>query len=71
MRITLDIDDRSLTRIQRHTGIRKKSPAVARALDLYLREIRKKKLLQKIMEGESSFGFINDELEQRSVYDSH
>ena len=69
--LTVNIDDKSLKEVQRSTGLDKKSPAIEKAVDLYLREFRKKKLIQKIMEGQIDYPATNDELEQKSLYDSY
>lgn len=71
MRITVNIDDKQLKEVQTGTGLHKKSPAIERAVELYIRDLRKKKLIQKIMEGESDYSVTHEELERRSVYDSH
>jgi Arc/MetJ family transcription regulator len=70
MRITVDIDETSLARIQKATGIRKRSPAVRRAVDDYVRELERKRFLRKVMEGRSDYGLTNDELEARGRYDA-
>ena len=64
MRITVDIDAEKLEEIQRLTGFRMKSPAVNRALDIFLREMRKRKLLDRVREGKTDYPRSNDELEE-------
>ncbi len=71
MRITLNIDDKQLKEVQASTGLHKKSPAIERAVELYIRDVRKKKILQKVMEGKCDYSLTNEELEQRSLYDPH
>ena len=71
MRITVDIDDKKLKMVQKLTGLGKKSPAVQRAVDLYLRETEKKKLIDTVMERGCDYSLTNDELERRSSYDAH
>jgi Arc/MetJ family transcription regulator len=70
MRITVEIDDQVLQRIQKATGQRKRSPAVREALQRYLREREKKELLRKVLGGESDFGMTNEELEGLASHDS-
>jgi Arc/MetJ family transcription regulator len=70
MRITVDIDDKKLSEIQRITGLRMKSPAVNRALDLFLRESKKRTLLDRVREGKTDYPLSNDELEDLGDYDS-
>jgi len=69
MRITVDIDDKKLKEIQRITGLRMKSPAVNRALDIFLREMRKRDLLEQVREGKTDYPRTNEELEQLGHYD--
>lgn len=71
MRITIEIDEKSVRRIQRMTGIKKKSPAIGHALEWYLREVRKKELLRKALAGETDYSLTNKELEGRARYDAH
>jgi Arc/MetJ family transcription regulator len=70
MRITIEIDDKVLQRIQKATGKRKRSPAVREALQTYLREREKRELLRKVLRGESDFSMTNEEMERLAAYDS-
>ena len=70
MRITIDIDKKQLACIQKETGIRKKSPAVRHALECYMREIEKKRFLQKAMNGEYDYSLTNEEVEALNIYDA-
>lgn len=70
MRITIDIDDTKLLEIQRLTKIRKKSPAVSHALDVYLHEMKKLRLLSRVRENQTDYPISNDTLEELSEYDS-
>ncbi len=70
MRMTIDIDDKELLQIQKATGVRKKSPAVRRALQDYLKEQEKKRFLKDVLEGKCDYPLTNEELEARGVYDS-
>jgi Arc/MetJ family transcription regulator len=69
MRITVDIDDTTLSSVRKATGLTKKSPAIRQALKDYLRERKKRVLLQKIVNGETDYAATNEELEARSLYD--
>ena len=69
MRITIEIDENILQEIQEVTAIPKKSPAIQKALEMYLRTIRKKRLLDKVLAGQTDYHLTNDELEEMSRYD--
>ena len=69
MRITIDIDEKQLAGIQKETGIRKKSPAVRHALECYIRDMKKKRFLRKVMEGRSDYSLTNDQVEALGTYD--
>jgi Arc/MetJ family transcription regulator len=70
MRITVDIDAKVLRQIQTFTGQKKKSPAVSQALDAYLRQEGRRKLIERALSGETDFTLTNDELEGRDVYEA-
>lgn len=70
MRITVDIDENDLALVQRATGIRKQSPAVRKAIANYVRDLEKKRLLQRVMEGKSDYAMSNEELESRDTHDA-
>jgi len=70
MRITVDVDEKALARIQKLTGIRKRSPAVRHALEGYLREFEKKRFLQDVLNGKTDYALTNAELEAMGTYDS-
>jgi Arc/MetJ family transcription regulator len=71
MRITIDIDAKSLQRIQKLTGQRKKSPAVSEALSTYLREQDRRALIKRALSGKTDYLTSNEELEARDVYEAH
>ena len=71
MRITINIDEKILHEVQNTTGIKKKSPAINRALESYLRKVKKKNLIEKVMSGQTDYAATNEELETRSSYDSN
>lgn len=70
MRITIDIDEKQLAGIQQETGISKKSPAVCYALECYMREMKKKRFLRKIINGESDYSLTNEQIEALNTYDA-
>ena len=70
MRITVDIDEKQLTAIRRATGQRKKSPAIRQALDEFVEERRRKRLLRKGLDGRTDYSLSNDELESLGTYDA-
>ncbi len=63
MRLTVEIDEDSLREIQAATGEAKKSPAVQKALALFLRERRKRELMDMVRRGEVDYPLTNDEIE--------
>ncbi len=69
MRITIDIDEKLLREVQNLTGSTKKSPAVNRALEIYLRAERRRRLIEKVMSGRTDYLHTNEELEAQSSYD--
>jgi len=70
MRITVEVDDKTLKEVHRETGLAKKSPAVNRALELFLREARKRRLIERALGGKTDFRLTNEDLEKRSAYDA-
>jgi len=70
MRITVDIDEKTLADIESETGIKKHSPAVRKAIDTYLEDSARKKFLRRVMEGRCDYSRTNDELEAQGVYDA-
>jgi len=70
MRLTVDIDDQELAEIQKATGIRKKSPAVKKAVEGYLRTLDRQRFLQRVCEGKTDYSVTNRELEAGGTYDA-
>jgi Arc/MetJ family transcription regulator len=70
MRITVEIDAGNLAAVQQATGIRKRSPAVRRAVADYVRDLERKRFLAKVMEGKTDYSLTNKELEARGTYDA-
>ena len=70
MRITVDIDDDTLSEVMKETGLKKKSTAISKAVSEYCQESRKKRFISRVMEGESDYSATNVELEKVN-YDSN
>jgi len=71
MRMTVDIDANQLAQIQKATGIRKKSPAIKKAVEGFLYALERRRFLQRVCEGRTDYSLTNDELEESGTYDSH
>ena len=70
MRITLEIDAAELKQIQKATGLKKKSPAVSRALSDFLKMQQRQQLIERALAGQTDFALTNEELEARDVYET-
>lgn len=66
MRITVDIDDAKLDEVLAVTGQKKKSPAVAVALDEFLEHRRRQAFLARVKAGKTDYQASNDEVETLS-----
>lgn len=66
MRITVEIEDNKLDEILEATQQRKKSPAVALALEEFLANRKRQAFLAKVMAGRTSYAAGNDEVEALS-----
>jgi metal-responsive CopG/Arc/MetJ family transcriptional regulator len=64
MRITVDIKDESLDELSRITGREKKSPAVAFAVEEYIRREKAKEFGKLLREGSFDYPATNDEVER-------
>jgi hypothetical protein len=64
MRITVDIEDESLDELSRITGQDKKSPAVAFAVNEYIRREKAKEFGKLLREGSFDYPATNDEIER-------
>ncbi len=69
MRITIEIDEKTLESVQLLTKQTKKSPAVAEALDEYIRLKKAREFLTKVMEGKTDYTMSNEEIEALSNFD--
>lgn len=63
MRITVEIEESKIAAIQKWTKKRKKSPAVAQALDEFIEQRQLQEFLAKVMAGKTDYRASNDELE--------
>ena len=69
MRITVDLDEKDIAVVRRLTGIRKKSPAVALAVQEFIRQKERELFLKKVLAGETDYALSNDELEAATTWD--
>ena len=63
MRITIDIDEAILAEVEKITGERKRSPAVARIVEEYVKRAQAKAFGRSLLEGEFDYPFTNEEIE--------
>ena len=63
MKITVEIEASKMRTVQKWTQQRKKSPAIAQALDEFIEQRRRQEFLAKVMAGETDYRTSNDELE--------
>lgn len=64
MRVTVDIDETTVEELIKMTGEKRKSPAIARAVEEYVRRTHLKAFGNKIMEGEFDYPMTNEEWEK-------
>ncbi|MDP6522662.1 MAG: hypothetical protein QGI24_04365 [Kiritimatiellia bacterium] len=69
MRFTVELDASEIAEIQEATGLRKKSPAVKKAVEGYLYGLKRRKFLQRVCEGKTDYGMTNEEVEAAGTYD--
>jgi Arc/MetJ family transcription regulator len=70
MRITIDVDANELRQIQRITGQKKKSPAIAQALSEFVRQRQRQKFIARVLSGGTDYPLTNEQLEAQDVYES-
>jgi Arc/MetJ family transcription regulator len=63
MRISVEVDAKRLQVIQRITGQKRKSTAINRALDDYLRLRQRLAFIEKALTGQTDYALSNDDLE--------
>ena len=66
MRITISIDEDKVKKITKLTGLSKKSPAVARAVDEFIEFRARKDFVERVMAGRTHFRASNDKVESLS-----
>jgi metal-responsive CopG/Arc/MetJ family transcriptional regulator len=69
MRITVEIDEKQLDALRRYTGIQKKSPAVAEAIQEYICQKEKEKFLKRVLNGDTDFQTANEQIEEATRWD--
>lgn len=63
MRITIDIDEAILNEVEKITGEKKRSPAVARIVEEYVKRAQAKAFGRSLREGEFDYPHTNEEIE--------
>lgn len=63
MRITIDIDEAVLAEVEKITGEKKKSPAVARIVEDYVKRAQANAFGRSLREGEFDYPLTNAEIE--------
>lgn len=63
MRITVEIADEIITAAMELTGEKNKSPAVAKAVENYVKRMRAKEFGRRLREGYYDYPMTNEELE--------
>lgn len=71
MRATVEVSRATLVRVQRATGIRRNSPAIAKALEEYLAELKKREIIRRVLSGKTNYSTDNEALEAAGAYDPH
>lgn len=65
MKFSVEMDEATLKKVMRATGISKKGPAVAKAASEYLRREMAKEFASMVMDGQfEDYPLTNDEIEQ-------
>ena len=49
--------------------MKKKSPAVSKAIDCFCKEIRRKEILKKVLSGKTDYSLTNKQLEDLNTYE--
>ncbi|MEN3942640.1 type II toxin-antitoxin system VapB family antitoxin [Prosthecobacter sp. SYSU 5D2] len=63
MRITVEIADEIITAAMELTGEKNKSPAIAKAVENYVKRMRAKEFGRRLREGYYDYPMTNEELE--------
>ena len=67
MRFTIEIDAEDMSRIQKVTGKKKKSPAVSQALTEYLKLRERQAFIGRVLAGKTDYSLSNKQLEARDL----
>lgn len=70
MRITIELEAEHLRQIQKITGQKKKSPAVADALSEFIQQHQRRRFIERALSGQTDFSLTNEELEAHDVYEA-
>ena len=63
MRITIDIDDSILAEVEKITGEKKRSPAVARIVEEFVKRAKAREFGRRLREGAFDYPVTNEEVE--------
>jgi len=63
MRITIDIDDSILAEVEKITGEKKRSPAVARIVEEFVKRAKAREFGRQLREGAFDYPVTNEEIE--------
>ena len=63
MRITIDIDEAVLAEVEKITGEKKRSPAVAKIVEDFVKRTRAKEFGRRLREGAFDYPVTNEEIE--------
>lgn len=67
MRITVDIEDEVISDAMLLTGEKNKSPAIAKAVEHYVKRMRAKEFGRRLREGHYDYPATNDQMEALEV----
>jgi metal-responsive CopG/Arc/MetJ family transcriptional regulator len=67
MRITVDIPEKILKELLQITGESKKSPAIAKAVEEFLRQSRSREFGRLIRESAFDYPYTNEQIEEADV----
>ena len=70
MRFTIEIGADDMSRIQKITGKKKKSPAVSQALTDFLKLRERQEFIGRVLAGKTDFPLSNEQLEARDHYET-
>ena len=59
-----------LRQIQKITGQKKKSPAIAQALSEFIRQQQRQNFIARVLSGGTDYALTNEQLEAQDVYEA-